>query len=702
MKAKSLRTKLIGLMGALILVSLTMFTVMTMLELRSIRAGKEAMAKTLAESYIDKIDRNLFERYGDVQAFSLSEPARSGSPARITAFMSDMMAAYAPIYDVMLVVNAAGRVIAVNTVDKDGKDAPYAALIGQDLSAAAWFKEAISGKVQPGSAFVEDPQLDTAIAKVVGKDLYYMNFTAPIRDRNTGAILGVWSNRASWKDVVEGITAEELKKVRTEENKDIFAFLTTSSGTFIVHPDSAKVHKNQLSDFSSRSSEILKSTQVSAHEVSENYFSGKAYEAVTSSKGYSIYPGKGWFAGVQVSGTEKALTYTWQLIILACLAFAGMMALAWGVIQNISNRIDKVVGDLTAEATQVKSAASQISGGAKNLAHASTVQASAIQETASAVEETNAMVKKSADNAMRSRTVSKESHAAASKGKQSVEEMMQAIEDINTSNEAIMRQIEDSNHQIGEIVKVITEIGSKTKVINEIVFQTKLLSFNASVEAARAGEHGKGFAVVAEEVGNLAQMSGNAAKEIADMLNGSISRVEGIVSNTKTQVERLVADGKSKVQSGTIVAKQCAEILEDVVRNVSEVNDMIDEISTAAQEQSQGVSEITKAINQLDESTHNNASISQESSKAAEQLTGQAEHMMGVVWTLQEIVQGEGEPRSHRVASVQTPRPPAPPVSSGKARIDWKTFDKSRSQERPKSGVPGTSLTGQSQFLSKK
>lgn len=102
--------------------------------------------------------------------------------------------------------------------------------------------------------------------------------------------------------------------------------------------------------------------------------------------------------------------------------------------------------------------------------------------------------------------------------------MIHSITEISESNDRIMSQVADGNRKISEIVQVISEIGNKTKVINDIVFQTKLLSFNASVEAARAGEHGKGFAVVAEEVGNLAQMSGNAAKEISDMLNGSVSR----------------------------------------------------------------------------------------------------------------------------------------------------------------------------------
>ena len=77
-----------------------------------------------------------------------------------------------------------------------------------------------------------------------------------------------------------------------------------------------------------------------------------------------------------------------------------------------------------------------------------------------------------------------------------------------------------------------------------IVFQTKLLSFNASVEAARAGEYGKGFSVVAEEVGNLAQMSGIAAKDISALLQSSVKKVEQIATESKTKIDRLVQNSK--------------------------------------------------------------------------------------------------------------------------------------------------------------
>ena len=92
--------------------------------------------------------------------------------------------------------------------------------------------------------------------------------------------------------------------------------------------------------------------------------------------------------------------------------------------------------------------------------------------------------------------------------------MLRSIDEINQSQKDTIETLDTTASDVKNMMTLIETINQKTSVINDIVFQTKLLSFNASVEAARAGEHGKGFAVVAEEVGNLAQMSGNAAQEI--------------------------------------------------------------------------------------------------------------------------------------------------------------------------------------------
>lgn len=288
------------------------------------------------------------------------------------------------------------------------------------------------------------------------------------------------------------------------------------------------------------------------------------------------------------------------------------------VLRSLSRSINKIIASLDDGANQVTSAAQQISSSSEELSQSATEQASSLEETSSSVEEMSSMIQKNSDNAKKTAQVATSSQESAAKGKNVVNSMIKAIEDINASN-----------NEISEIVKVISEIGNKTRVINDIVFQTKLLSFNASVEAARAGDHGKGFAVVAEEVGNLAQMSGNAAKDISSMLEGSIQRVE-----------RLVATSREKVDVGTRVANECGDVLGEIVNNVSNVTKMADEIARASDEQARGIQQITKAMSQLDQVTQQNAASSEEAASSAEELSGQAESLRGVVRELISTIKG--------------------------------------------------------------
>jgi methyl-accepting chemotaxis protein len=339
---------------------------------------------------------------------------------------------------------------------------------------------------------------------------------------------------------------------------------------------------------------------------------------------------------------EYAAARNMVITISVISIFAGI-GLAIFIMRALDKTIASIIANLTDNSNQVTSAAQQIASSSEELSQAATEQAASLEETASSIEEMNSMVQKNAENAQRTSVLASSSSDSAEKGKQVVRDMIVAIDDISVSNNTIMEQIDASNQQISDIVKVISEIGEKTKVINDIVFQTKLLSFNASVEAARAGEHGKGFAVVAEEVGNLAQMSGNAAMEISSMLENSIQKVEGIVNETKQNVGGLVTSGRTKVEIGSKIAKECGKVLEEIVHNVSSVTQMANEISTACQEQAQGVQEITKAMNQLDQVTQTNAATSEEAASAAEELSSQADSLRSVVGILVKTIKGEGK-----------------------------------------------------------
>jgi methyl-accepting chemotaxis protein len=315
----------------------------------------------------------------------------------------------------------------------------------------------------------------------------------------------------------------------------------------------------------------------------------------------------------------------------------------------ISKNLMDITDKVSSSSQQVRSASTQIASVSEELSQATTEQAASLQEASSSIEEISSMINANTENAKKSSHASEQSLITAERGKEVVVQMKNAIGDIHKSNQGIMNQIDETNKEIENIVKIINDIGAKTKVINDIVFQTKLLSFNASVEAARAGENGKGFAVVAQEVGNLASMSGAAALEITNMLDGSIKSVERIVKNSKEKISILVSDGKNKVETGTRIANECQEVLTEIVTSVASVSKMVTEISTASQEQAKGVHEITKAVAQLDQVTQQNTVNSAESSSAANALANQAEELNQFVSQLELTIKGSASNQDHSI-----------------------------------------------------
>ena len=349
-------------------------------------------------------------------------------------------------------------------------------------------------------------------------------------------------------------------------------------------------------------------------------------------------------AAVQSNDAAKAahdLTrLSFMIVAIGLIVSCFVSYLAYRFINTLTVDLLHITHGLKDEAFQIVDTSEQMASVAGKLSEASTEQAASLQETVASIDEIAAMIARNADSAATSAKMSEQSTIIAQKGKEKSELMMESIEAIASGNDEIIKQMQKSNTEISEIVKVIQDIGQKTQVINDIVFQTKLLSFNASVEAARAGEHGRGFAVVAEEVGNLASMSGKAATEITDMLTKSVNRVTEIVNGTKGLMENLIRQSKEKVESGNETARECSKALEDILTNVSSVNEMVREISTASQEQSTGVHEVNKAMSELDSVTQSNSGIAQDSSKAATGLKQQAARLNSLVGELTKMVGG--------------------------------------------------------------
>ncbi|GAB4223472.1 MAG: hypothetical protein Tsb005_18690 [Gammaproteobacteria bacterium] len=250
-------------------------------------------------------------------------------------------------------------------------------------------------------------------------------------------------------------------------------------------------------------------------------------------------------------------------------------------LNNALNSINNVLHQTLSVVQQVGQAVTQVQGTSQELSSASTQQASAVEEVSASIEETDSQVKANADNANMANQLVSETADVAHGGQQKMETMIEAMNAISTSSE--------------DIAKII-------KVIDEIAFQTNLLALNAAVEAARAGSHGKGFAVVAQEVRNLAGRSAKAAKETADLIDDSVR----------------------KVQDGVSIAQETSESLTNIVNNVVKVKDLVAEITTASNEQSQGITQINSAISQV------NAGV-QSVNKQSGDLSSAATHLGNLV-----------------------------------------------------------------------
>jgi len=256
--------------------------------------------------------------------------------------------------------------------------------------------------------------------------------------------------------------------------------------------------------------------------------------------------------------------------------------------QSLSNILRETVVGIIKSSQQVATATEQIGQDNENLSQRTSEQASSLEEIAATIEESNATTKQNSDNAIEASKLTQNTLVLAENGGVVVEEAVKSIGEINASSA-----------RIADIISMI----------NEIAFQTNLLALNAAVEAARAGDQGRGFAVVAGEVRNLAQRSGEAAKEI------------GV----------LIKDSVDKIGNGTDLVNKSGEALREIIQAVKQVNNIVSEMAAASDEQRRGIEQINTAVTEMDNMTQQNAALVEETASASEEMSSQAQELLSMV-----------------------------------------------------------------------
>jgi len=257
-------------------------------------------------------------------------------------------------------------------------------------------------------------------------------------------------------------------------------------------------------------------------------------------------------------------------------------------INTLLENIADIVSKTKDAANEVHRGAAEISQGNANLSQRTEEQSSSLEQTASSMEEMTATVKQNADNAGQANQLAVAAREQAERGGAVTANAVRAMAGIN-----------ESSKRIADIIGVI----------DEIAFQTNLLALNAAVEAARAGEQGRGFAVVATEVRSLASRSATAAKEIKDLIQDSVQRVE----------------------NGSQLVTQSGQTLEQIVLSVKKVCDIVAEIAAASREQSSGIEQVNKAVTQMDQMTQQNAALVEQAAAASQSMAEQARGLMALM-----------------------------------------------------------------------
>lgn len=287
-----------------------------------------------------------------------------------------------------------------------------------------------------------------------------------------------------------------------------------------------------------------------------------------------------------------------------------------GSFKRMASSLRKTISHISETSAQVAASSSQLQSNAAQIATSAEEVASQTNTVATASEEMSATSTDIARNCSMAAEASRNTTESAHAGAKVVQETISGMD-------TIAERVRQTSTTIEALGVRSEQIGAIIGTIEDIADQTNLLALNAAIEAARAGEQGRGFAVVADEVRALAERTTRATREIGEMIK-AIQRETG-------EAVKAMEVGVHEVEKGAVSSKKSGQALEEIMERINEVTMQINQIATAAEEQTATTSEISSNIHQITDVVHQAARGAEETASAAVQLSRQAQEMQSLV-----------------------------------------------------------------------